>query len=209
MQSHSRQREPAHSHSGGQPRCRRCSSREGHMLGSVGGRRAAGGGVPGGIRRRHMGRHCGCRGRRLLVLIYCQLLHKAQRMHIHLLKLVTGVETSTRPARSSGKAGKTVNRRSRTAAAAPKSSAFCCVSMAISARCYRIIGAISVLRASRHGVRCMVDPCRANAVPLSASPRHLELFCAKLRPTAPPTVSRIAAITTMANRSKKKGTYSQ
>ena len=47
--------------------------------------------------------------------------------YIHLLKLVTGVDTSTRPARRSGSAGKTVKRSKRTAAAAPKSSSFCCV----------------------------------------------------------------------------------
>jgi hypothetical protein len=38
---------------------------------------------------------------------------------IHLLKLVTGVDTSTRPERRSGRAGKTVGSMSRTAAAAP------------------------------------------------------------------------------------------
>jgi len=41
---------------------------------------------------------------------------------VHRLKLVTGVDTSTRPPRRSGKAGKTVESSSRTAAAAPNRS---------------------------------------------------------------------------------------
>jgi hypothetical protein len=47
-----------------------------------------------------------------------------------LLKLVTGVDTSTRPVRRSGRAGKTVDSDRRTAAAAPKSSSFCWKDMA-------------------------------------------------------------------------------
>lgn len=43
---------------------------------------------------------------------------------LHLLKLVTGVEISTRPVNRSGRPGKEVNSRRRTAAAAPKSAAF-------------------------------------------------------------------------------------
>lgn len=45
--------------------------------------------------------------------------------NIRLLKLVTGVDTSTRPARRLGSPGKTVNSKSRSAAAPPKRSAFC------------------------------------------------------------------------------------
>lgn len=45
--------------------------------------------------------------------------------NIRLLKLVTGVDTSTRPARRLGRPGKTVNSSSRSAAAPPKRSAFC------------------------------------------------------------------------------------
>jgi hypothetical protein len=48
----------------------------------------------------------------------------------HLLKLVTGVDTSTRPVSRSGRAGKTVDSDRRTAAAAPKSSSFCWKDMA-------------------------------------------------------------------------------
>ena len=43
---------------------------------------------------------------------------------IHLLKLVTGVEISTRAVNRSGSPGKPVKRSSRTAAAAPNSVAF-------------------------------------------------------------------------------------
>lgn len=42
----------------------------------------------------------------------------------HLLKLVTGVEISTRAVNRSGRPGKEEKRRSRTAAAAPKMAAF-------------------------------------------------------------------------------------
>ncbi len=42
----------------------------------------------------------------------------------HLLKLVTGVDISTRAVNSSGRPGNDVKRRSRTAAAAPNSVAF-------------------------------------------------------------------------------------
>jgi hypothetical protein len=42
----------------------------------------------------------------------------------HLLKLVTGVDISTRAVNSSGRPGNEVKRRSRTAAAAPNSVAF-------------------------------------------------------------------------------------
>jgi hypothetical protein len=43
---------------------------------------------------------------------------------LHLLKLVTGVEISTRAVIKSGRPGKPVKRRSRMAAAAPKRTAF-------------------------------------------------------------------------------------
>jgi hypothetical protein len=42
----------------------------------------------------------------------------------HLLKLVTGVDISTRAVNSSGRPGNEVKRKSRTAAAAPNSMAF-------------------------------------------------------------------------------------
>jgi hypothetical protein len=45
-------------------------------------------------------------------------------LNLHLLKLVTGVEISTREVIRSGRPGKPVKRRSRTAAAAPNSAAF-------------------------------------------------------------------------------------
>lgn len=44
--------------------------------------------------------------------------------HIHLLKLLTGVEISTRPVRRSGKEGKPRKRSSRSAEAAPNNAAF-------------------------------------------------------------------------------------
>jgi hypothetical protein len=43
---------------------------------------------------------------------------------LHLLKLVTGVDISTRAVNRSGRPGKEVKRRSRTAAAAPNNVAF-------------------------------------------------------------------------------------
>lgn len=45
---------------------------------------------------------------------------------LHLLKLVTGVEISTRPVRRSGNEGNAVNKSNRRAAAAPKTKAFFC-----------------------------------------------------------------------------------
>lgn len=44
--------------------------------------------------------------------------------NLHLLKLVTGVDISTRPVNRSGRPGKEVKRRIRTAAAAPNNAAF-------------------------------------------------------------------------------------
>jgi hypothetical protein len=46
------------------------------------------------------------------------------QVYSHLLKLVTGVDISTRAVSSSGRPGNDVKRRSRTAAAAPNSVAF-------------------------------------------------------------------------------------
>jgi hypothetical protein len=45
-------------------------------------------------------------------------------LFLHLLKLVTGVDISTRAVNKSGKPGKEVKRRRRTAAAAPNKAAF-------------------------------------------------------------------------------------
>jgi hypothetical protein len=45
--------------------------------------------------------------------------------YVRRLKLVTGVDISTRPVRRFGKDGNVVNRSSLTAAAAPKRSTFC------------------------------------------------------------------------------------
>jgi len=47
------------------------------------------------------------------------------RWYLHLLKHVTGVDTSTRPARRVGRPGKTVDSSIRRAAAPPYRSAFC------------------------------------------------------------------------------------
>lgn len=66
--------------------------------------------------------------------LYCGMLdHCSMQIvwgHIHLLKLVTGVDTSTRPERRSGRAGKTAGSARRTAAAAPKRSNFWLTDMA-------------------------------------------------------------------------------
>jgi hypothetical protein len=51
-------------------------------------------------------------------------LDSLQFRGLHLLKLVTGVEISTRPVSRSGSPGKEVKMRRRTAAAAPKRAAF-------------------------------------------------------------------------------------
>ena len=47
------------------------------------------------------------------------------RLYVHLLKLVTGVESSTRLVRSAGKEGKTAKRRSRTSDAPVKRAMVC------------------------------------------------------------------------------------
>jgi len=52
-------------------------------------------------------------------------MHRSLIDYIHLLKLVTGVDISTRPVRRFGKDGNAVKRSSLTAAAAPKRRAFC------------------------------------------------------------------------------------
>ena len=97
-----------------------------------------GGRVLGGKRRRHRGRRCGCRDRALLVLpiglALAVFLVFWQNSYIRLLKLVTGVEISTRPVRRSGSDGKAVNRRSRRPAAAANRSNFR-LSMAIIKEC--------------------------------------------------------------------------
>jgi hypothetical protein len=64
--------------------------------------------------------------RKVRILLYCiSLVSNGNGCDIHLLKLVTGVDTSTRPARRLGRPGKTVNSRSRSAAAAPYSRTSC------------------------------------------------------------------------------------
>jgi hypothetical protein len=62
--------------------------------------------------------------------LYCQEVSRCSTEFntaegAHRLKLVTGVETSTRPPRRIGNAGKTVNKTSLAAAAAPYRSSFC------------------------------------------------------------------------------------
>jgi len=83
--------------------------------------------VLGGRLHHHTERHCDCIERVLLVLEEsCQLrtFYHRTRCNLHLLKLVTGVDISTRPVRRSGRLGKVVNSNIRTAAAAPNSAAF-------------------------------------------------------------------------------------
>ena len=72
--------------------------------------------VPDDIPRHHRGRHCGCRGRRLLLLNAQSVLHfmvkcLRTRIYTHRLKLVTGVDISTRPVSRSGRLGKEKRRR--------------------------------------------------------------------------------------------------
>jgi len=88
--------------------------------------------------------------------------------YIHLLKLVTGVDTSTRPARRSGRAGKTVKRSRRTAAAAAKSSILRCVSMAMVTLSYALIGSMAVLDTS--ALEFWQDACRWTLVALTPDP---------------------------------------
>ena len=82
-------------------------------------------GVPDGICHHRKERHCECRERGLLVLESSQ---QAERQIysgiVRLLKLVTGVEISTRPVKRSGSEGKIKRRMSLTAAAEPKRMAF-------------------------------------------------------------------------------------
>lgn len=101
----------------------------GRRRSSAGGKREAAAMVLGGRRRRRMARHCGCKERDPLVLFsvvrtVSQQFRRTgtwaegEHLVVHLLKLVTGVDTSTRPATSSGRPGKAKNSTSRKAAAA-------------------------------------------------------------------------------------------
>lgn len=90
-----------------------------------GGRREEGVEGPGGRLHHRKERHYGCKERGPLVLLLVSLeLNAPIELISHLLKLVTGVEISTRPVKRSGRPGKEVTRRSRTAAAAPNRAAF-------------------------------------------------------------------------------------
>ena len=82
---------------------------------------------PGERRRHHKGRGCGCRGIGLLVLSITSVIAGMLRIGtrcIHRLKLVTGVDISTRPVRRLGSEGKAKKRTSRRAAAEVKRKAF-------------------------------------------------------------------------------------
>lgn len=96
--------------------------------------------MPGGRDRHRRARHCGCRGRVLLALEFMSALWLSTQLepvcNIRLLKLVTGVDTSTRPARRLGRPGKTVNSSNLSAAAPPKRSALC-LSTAIFAQLWK------------------------------------------------------------------------
>jgi hypothetical protein len=89
-----------------------------------GARRGSGVKGLGGRPHHRKGRHCDCRGKDLLVLFRVSFEHLQIKWSSHLLKLVTGVDISTRAVNKSGRPGKPVNRRSRTAAAAPNRVAF-------------------------------------------------------------------------------------
>lgn len=90
------------------------------------GRRVRGRTAIDGIHHHRKATHCDYRGISLLVLYPCVskdlLLHRVGA--IHLLKLVTGVDTSTRPVRRSGRPGNTRTSRIRTTAAPPSNTAF-------------------------------------------------------------------------------------
>ena len=78
-------------------------------------------------RRHHRkGKHCGCRGRGLLALRTFSDLWYAANWHqvLHRLKLVTGVEISTRPVRKAGREGKAKKNANLRAAAEVKRMAF-------------------------------------------------------------------------------------
>lgn len=127
---------------------------------------------------------------------------------IHLLKLVTGVDTSTRPESRSGRVGKTAGSARRTAAAAPKRSSFWLTDMANP----RVLS----WHQSHDGCNGPVElrvcvehpsgPLHANAGGTSAGAPHLELFCAaKSSPRSSIALLRTRTSFTMAGRSKKKG----
>ena len=80
--------------------------------------------VLGGRRHHHKERHCDCKGTSPLVLFIISLGLHHMELVLRLLKLVTGVDISTRAVNKSGSPGKDVKRRIRTAAAAPNKVAF-------------------------------------------------------------------------------------
>lgn len=80
--------------------------------------------VLGGKHHRHKARHYDCIGIDPLVLSEFSLLPRNYILTLHLLKLVTGVDISTRPVNKSGRPGKEVKSKSRTAAAAPNMAPF-------------------------------------------------------------------------------------
>ena len=84
--------------------------------------------IPGGRHLHRKGRHYGYRGSRLLVLLTNCVLAKyiahIFKFYSRRLKLVTGVDISTRPARRLGKEGKPRKSRSRNAEAAPYKMVF-------------------------------------------------------------------------------------
>ena len=81
--------------------------------------------MPGGRRRHRRGRHCGCRERGLLAL---EMISHDRRVDwhevLHRLKLVTGVDISTRPVRRAGREGNAKKSTSLRAAAEVKRTPF-------------------------------------------------------------------------------------
>ena len=82
--------------------------------------------VPGERRRHHRGRHCGCKGRDLLALDSVSHGWYVGEWYevLHRLKLVTGVDISTRPVRRLGREGKVKKSKSLRRAAEVKRMAF-------------------------------------------------------------------------------------
>lgn len=84
------------------------------------------GAEPGGKRLHRKERHCGYKGKGPLVLYRrsAPRISNMDLLNLHLLKLVTGVDISTRAVIKSGRPGNPMKRRSRAAAAAPNKAAF-------------------------------------------------------------------------------------
>ncbi len=85
--------------------------------------------LPGKRHHRRRERDCECKEKDLLVLLKAVLSHPHHSgaliaQHLHLLKLLTGVDISTRPVNRTGRDGNAKNKINRKADAAPKTKSF-------------------------------------------------------------------------------------